>query len=234
MRNKDLKKIGIIGGVGPKASSIFYDLIVDHIQAECDQDHPDIVVLSYASIPDRTEAILSGDGSRIIPTLCRCVRELDSLGCELIAIPCNTAHYYYDEMSAAADVRIINMIELAVGEAAARGAHRLGIMATEGTVAADVYGKACEAAGLEVCYPEEGQADVNSLIYDDVKQGKTGDKAKFERAYDELKSRGCDAIILACTELSVFAAYNDLPEDVLDAMDALVRETIELSGAVFR
>ena len=72
-----------------------------------------------------------------------------------------------------------------------------------------------------------------SLIYDDIKGGKTGDRKKFMRTYDELMEKGCDAVILACTEISVFKEYYQVPLNCVDAMDVLVREAIIRSGAKY-
>ena len=110
---------------------------------------------------------------------------------------------------------------------------KIGIMGTDGTVGAGVYGAAeCEAAGVEVVYPsEKRQADVMSLIYDDVKAGREPDMDKFDRVMWEFARSGCDRVILACTELSVLQKYREMPEITLDAMDVLVRESIIRSGA---
>ena len=69
------------------------------------------------------------------------------------------------------------------------------------------------------------------MIYDEIKSGKPADKAKFYRADEDLKQQGCDAVILACTEISVFKEYYPVPEDCIDAMDILVKESILRSGA---
>ena len=89
--------------------------------------------------------------------------------------------------------------------------------------------------GITPVVPGEAcQKDVMSLIYDDIKKGKPGDKNKFDRAYNDLKAKGCDAVILACTEISVFKEYYQVPADCMDAMDVLVRESIIRSGAEYR
>ena len=72
-----------------------------------------------------------------------------------------------------------------------------------------------------------------SLIYDDVKGGREPDRDKFGRVIDEFDREGCGAVILACTELSVYKGRNSVPENCLDAMDVLVREAIVRSGGVY-
>ncbi len=72
-------------------------------------------------------------------------------------------------------------------------------------------GRECEAAGVEVVYPsEKRQADVMSLIYDDVKAGREPDMGKFDRVMWKFARSG-DRVILACTELSVLKKYREMP-----------------------
>ena len=112
---------------------------------------------------------------------------------------------------------------------------RIGIMGTDGTINSKIYHRECRKLGVTPVKPsEERQKDVMSLIYDDIKSGKPGDKRKFDRVMAEFNRRGCDAVILACTELSVFKSKHEVPDICLDAMDVLVRESILRSGAEYR
>lgn len=231
-----MERLGVIGGMGPEATAYFYEQVIAHTDAERDQDHLDMVILSHASMPDRTRAILSGETRELLAAMRADAHALEALGCANIAIPCNTSHYFYDTIQSFTRVPIIHMPREAVREAvAARGARRVGIMGTDGTVRAGVYARECEALGAEAVVPSpERQADVMSLIYDDVKAGREADPAKFSRVLGELAGRGCDAVVLACTELSVIGRDRGAGDLCLDAMDVLVRESILRSGARYR
>lgn len=229
-----MKRLGIIGGMGPEASSFFYARITARTKAEKDQEHIDIVLLSHASMPDRTQAILTGQKKEFLSAITQDVKDLEKLGVSNIAIPCNTSHYFLEEIQAATSVPIINMVEESVKYVVEMhpDIRRIGIMGTDGTLQTGTYYRACQKLGVEAVSPgEEAQRDVMSLIYDDIKGGKTGDRAKFDRAYANLKSQGCEAIILACTEISVFKEYYPVPADCVDAMDVLVKESILRSDA---
>ncbi|GAA6492798.1 MAG TPA: amino acid racemase [Candidatus Bariatricus faecipullorum] len=231
------KKLGIIGGMGPEASSFFYARITARTMASRDQDHIDMVILSHATMPDRTEAILTGQKKPFLDAITEDARTLEKLGAANIAIPCNTSHYFLEDIQAATSVPIINMVEESVRYVLENhpDVKKIGIMGTDGTIQTGTYYRACEKAGVIACVPdEEAQRDVMSLIYDDIKGGKTGDRSKFERAYRNLMGQGCDAVILACTEISVFKEYYPVPVNCVDAMDVLVREAILRSGAAYR
>lgn len=229
-------KLGVIGGLGPAASSFFYSRIIEHTKASCDQEHIDMVILSHASTPDRTKAIESGDDAKLIEVLQEDVRALEQLGVSNIAIPCNTSHYFLDAIQSATSVPIINMITESVRYAKeVKGASKIGIMATDGTINSGLYHKACEDMGLEAISPSSNkQADVMKLIYDDIKAGGHGNADLFNGIIYELKEKGCDAVILACTELSVFKEFHETPSMCVDAMDVLIQESIIRSGGEYK
>lgn len=230
------EKLGVIGGMGPEATNFFYARLIARTKARCDQEHIDTIILSHASMPDRTKAILTGQKDKLIKALTEDARNLEKLGVSNIAIPCNTSHYFYDEIQEAVSIPIIHMVEESVKyvKKSWPDTMKIGIMGTDGTIQAGTYHRACEKYGMEIITPSaERQKDVMSLIYDDIKCGKTGDREKFIRTYDELMERGCDAIILACTEISVFKEYYQVPLNCVDAMDVLVRESILRSGAEY-
>ena len=229
-----LKKLGVIGGMGPEATNFYYARLIARTKAVRDQEHIDTVILSHASMPDRTQAILSGHKEPFLAAITKDAGDLEMLGVANIAIPCNTSHYFFDEIQAATRVPVINMVEESVRYVmeAYPQVRKVGIMGTDGTIQAGTYHRACERKGLEAVSPgRDCQKDVMSLIYDDIKGGKTGDRSKFVRAYDDLMEQGCDAVILACTEISVFKEYYPVPADCVDAMDVLVMESILRSGA---
>lgn len=244
-----MEKLGVIGGMGPEATSYFYDQVVCHTQASCDQEHLDMVILSCASMPDRTRAIREGDATELLEKMASCTAVLEQLGCANIAIPCNTSHVFYDEIQATTTVPIIHMpretVRAIVARAAAEGAApgagarreslRIGIMGTDGTISSGVYHRACEACGAVAVVPDaDRQRDVMSLIYDDVKAGREPDLAKFDRVLAGFAEERCHYVMLACTELSVLKRYREMPAHVVDAMDVLVRVSIERSGAPYR
>lgn len=230
------KKLGVIGGMGPEATNFFYARLIARTKAERDQEHIDTIILSHASMPDRTQAILTGKKDDLLRAMTEDAHNLEMLGVSNIAIPCNTSHYFYDEIQAATKVPIIHMVEESIRHVKKNwpDTKRIGIMGTDGTIQAGTYHRACERYGIIPVQPgPERQKDIMSLIYDDIKGGKTGDRNKFIRTYDELMEKGCDAIILACTEISVFKEFYQVPLNCVDAMDVLVREAIIRSGAEY-
>lgn len=230
------KKLGVIGGLGPAASSFYYKGVIEHTLADCDQDHIDMILLSHATMPDRTKAIETGDDEEIIRLLQEDIKTLESLGVENIAIPCNTSHYYFEQMQSVTKVPIIHMIRESVRYAVSHYSHvkKIGIMGTDGTIDSGIYDIECERAGVCAVHPSaEKQQEVMHIIYNEIKSGKPGTEALFDDVIDEFRALGCDVVILACTELSVYKQLHRVPDFCLDAMDVLIRESIVRSNGSY-
>lgn len=229
------QKLGVLGGMGPQATQVFYQFVLDHTDAVRDQDHLPALILSDTQIPDRTQAILSGDTEGLYRRLLGDAQLLERCGCTAIAIPCNTSHYFVDRLQAAVGIPILHMIRETVQELAAQGKKRPGILATDGTIQTGLYQRACAALGLEAVAPEpEAQRLVMSIIYDEIKQGESGSREKFAQVDRSIRKAGCDCGILACTELSVFATHHSLPSFYLDAMKVLAERAVVACGYPLR
>ena len=104
-------KLGIIGGMGPAATELLYRKINEKTDARRDQEHIDLIILSHATMPDRTEAILSGKTDEIIRLLSDDISMLESAGIKVIGIPCNTSHMFLDRLKKKKETVLINMIK---------------------------------------------------------------------------------------------------------------------------
>ncbi|MGN0984216.1 MAG: aspartate/glutamate racemase family protein [Gemmiger sp.] len=223
--------LGIVGGLGPAASCYLYQMLIDHTPAVRDQDHIDIVISSRASTPDRTAFIVGESDEDPFAVMQQDSESLVHYGATVLAIPCNTAHYFYDRLAAALPVPVLNMPRLTVAEAKAAGCRKLGILATDGTLLADTYQLMCREAGLEWAVPcPDRQRDVMAVIYEQIKQGRRADMTRFCAAADDLKAQGCDMAVLGCTELSLVKRDEHLGAFFLDSTEVLCRHALRACG----
>ncbi len=227
--------IGIIGGMGPMASQLFYKMVTEHTAAERDQDHIDLILLSDASMPDRTAAILSGQYEGPYEQLLSDARLLEQCGCTAIAITCNTAHFFADMIADKIGIPILHMIrETAAALAGRYPGGVVGVMATDGTVQTGLYQKALTERGLTPWTPPaEIQKEVMHQIYDRVKKGLPCDQESWTRIEAAYRQAGCAAVVLACTELSVIKADEGLGDWYVDPMETLARKVIETAGKTY-
>lgn len=223
--------LGILGGLGPAASCYLYQMLIDHTPATRDQDHIDIVISSRASTPDRTAFITGQSDEDPFTIMEQDGHSLVAYGATVLAIPCNTAHYFYDRLAAALPVPVLNMPRLTVAEAKADGCRKLGILATDGTLQAETYQIACRDAGLGWAAPSaEHQKGIMTVIYDQIKKGHRADMALFNAAAEDLRAQGCDRAVLGCTELSLVKRDEGLGDFFLDSTEVLCKNALRACG----
>jgi aspartate racemase len=220
------KLLGILGGLGPMATVYFYEMLTAHTKADTDQEHIDIIISSRATTPDRTAYILGTSDASPIPALVEETKRLTDAGASLIVMPCNTAHYFYEELEKVCLVPMLNIVNETVRFCSERGMKRIGILATEGTIRSGTYSSVCEQYGIEAAIPSEAsQGIINEIIYGQIKKGISPDVASFLKVCDGLGE--CDTFILGCTELSLLKKYG-LPEGrFTDSLEVLAYSTIK-------
>lgn len=221
-------KLGVIGGMGPLATVKFYDKVVLNTEAHNDNEHIDLIVLNHSSMPDRTKCIIENKDTEFLNEIKKDLEILERIGIDVVAIPCNTSHYFYDEFKNFTNLKIINMIEETILEIKRRGIKKVAVFGTLGTLNSKVYNKYAKENGIEVKELSlEDKKTVMDIIYK-IKETNNLESKDFV----EILNRYCNDKtigIIACTELSLL----DIPENLntIDALDVLVNKSIEYSGA---
>ena len=227
------KTIGILGGMGPMATADLLIKITSMTKADCDNDHIRVYVDCDCAIPDRTGAILHG-GPDPVPEMSGALRNLDACGADCVVMACNTAHYFLPRLQAMTDTPILDMMsitarrcaELFPGKTAA-------ILGTTGTLQTGLYDAAMEREGIAFLLPdEEQQAFLMHMIYDVVKATRPmqPEEERWARLLDDLRARGADYFVLACTELPIVASTLDVPGPFIDPTSELARAAILFCG----
>ena len=219
-----MSKLGIIGGMGPMATIYFMRKIIDMTDAKTDQEHIEIAVEHCPSIADRTAYILDHTKENPLPAIIRAGNVLADAGACKIAIPCATAHYFHDECCAQIRIPVYNGVDETAGYLHRRDLHKIGVMATTGTVHTGLFSRALADKDMEAVYPDaKMQGYVMDIIYDDIKAGRPVDRDKFEAVAAALKKDGAQVIILGCTELSVAVDQYHPDAPCIDVLDVLSR-----------
>ena len=224
--------LGIIGGMGPMASAVFYDMISSKTDASCDQENLDLILLSHAGMPDRTRAILSKDEAQIEEVRSKLLADamfLQNAGCTAIAVTCNTAHYFVNMIEGEIDIPFIHLIrETAEAVASKFGAKKVAVLATDGTIETRLYQDELSKRGVIAFTPKaEVQALVMHEIYECIKSGKPADEEIWQKIEEYVKAEGCEAAVLACTELSVVRKELSLGSFYFDPMDIMAESCLD-------
>lgn len=226
------KKIGIIGGMGAAASCLFYKYVTDMTEVSCDQEHLNMIILSDASMPDRTQAILAGDYDEVEKKMLGDALTLQNCGCEAIGVTCNTAHFFVDRIGDRLSIPIIHMIDRTARHISEKkNSGRTAILATDGTIRTGLYQKRLEKYGAEpFILPEDMQKIVMYEIYERIKKGLPCDRAAWKKLDTFIRETGCAGAVLACTELSVIKDEIKLGDFYVDPMRILAKEVILYGG----
>ncbi len=227
----DKKTIGIIGGMGPMATVELFRLIVANTKSSADRDHIHIYIDNNTQIPDRTEAILRG-GVSPVPEIVASAKKLEQAGADLLLMPCNTSHYFIDEIRRQVSLPILDMIEETARAVYKAGYNKAGLLATTGTIRGGIYDKYTEKYGIEIISPDlEEQEILMQFIYSGVKAGNNDfDVSGINRVVDSLTKRGAETMILGCTELPVGKKMYGLDFPSIDAMETLARSAVIEAG----
>ena len=227
----DKKIIGVIGGMGPIATSHYMELIIRMTDAETDQEHLDMIIYNIPSIPDRTEYILDNSKPDPLPSIIEIGKKLEKAGVDYLCMPCITAHSFAEQMTEAFAKPFINIVDETAAYLHEAGIKKAGIMATDGTMKEGLFQKAFLRYGIEpVTLSEERQKDVMHIIYQNVKANRKIEMDRFQNIKEELRQKGAEAIVLGCTELSLVKRDEEIGSGFLDAMEVLAQRTVLLCG----
>lgn len=223
-----MRRVGIIGGMGPEATVLLMQRVIAAVPARDDADHVPLLVDNNPQVPSRIKALIEGGGEDPGPVLCSMARGLQQAGCAALAMPCNTAHAWASEIRAAASIPFIDMIEASVRRLVGRypGRLRIGMLASPAVRLAGVFDAAFADAGLQALW-----ADDDSRLLQLIRAVKRGEprqhiEHRFATEARRLSERGAQLLLIACSELSLLGPVLADEPPVVDTLDALAAEIV--------
>lgn len=229
-----LRRLGVLGGMGPLAGATFVLRLVQLTPAGNDQEHIPLLLCNDPEIPDRSSACM-GDGPSPLPAMLRGIETLVVGGVDCIAIPCNTAHLWFDQLQAASPVPLLHIVESVIADLRRQGVTqgKVGILGTPATIAMGLYQRYLSAAGYEPI--ELSPEDVQRLCVPAIAavKGNRIDEA-FAPAAEGIRllaQQGANAVVLGCTELPLAVPPErraELGIVLTDSIDALALDAIDM------
>jgi aspartate racemase len=225
-----INRLGILGGMGPAASAEFVTRLIAQTPATHDQQHIPFVLWNEPRIPDRSTAMQAGDNAPLL-WLLQGIQALKTVGCDHIVIPCNSAHFWYDDMIKMG-VPITHIVDSIADQLRDLGLANttIGIMGTQGTIEHGLYQSRLEQQGWHCIVPDRAEMDffVQPAI-DFIKAGKIEEsQVLLMKVIHSLIDRGARAVVLGCTELPL-AIHTDQEQGVpvVNSIDSLVQAVIK-------
>ena len=206
------KKVGILGGMGPLATADLFFKIIQATPAAVDQDHLRIIIDNHPQIPSRVDFI-NGVGVNPLPQMVESARLLEKAGVDFIVIPCNTAHFWYDDIQAAVTIPMFNIITSAAEYVASQSAgksERLLLLARKVTLRSGLFQAAFQKLGLELIVPKADEQDLIEMAVESVKAGVIAENPcleQFNSMLDSYLHAGATAVLAGCTEIPLLFPY---------------------------
>ncbi len=232
------KTVGILGGMGPEATMSFFKRIIELTVASNDQEHIPMLIDNNVLIPDRTAYLLGEDENPLMHIL-KSAMKLEMMGTDLIVMPCNTAHYFYDDITKFVKTPFINMIDGVAKHIKQNfNTTKVGLLATGGTYSSEIYSNTFKKYDIDIVTPcVEVMKELMSIISEIKKGNKEECYKELKKIVLNLKEQDVEIVVLGCTELSLI--HGSLTEDdqirkeninLIDPMDILARRVVMLAS----
>ena len=225
------KPIGILGGMGPEATTLLMTRIINLTEAVDDRDHIPMFIDNNTQVPSRIKALIENTGEDPGPVLEKMSVQLENLGAQALAMPCNTAHYYADRIEKATQIPLLNMVELSVEKTAKlNNVKKVGILGSPAIKNIELYDKSYKNRNIETLYPKDQPRLLEAIRT--IKSGKDEEKARqiLENTSHELVQNGADILLVACSEFSIIT--DSIPADMffVDTIDVLAQAVVDFAG----
>lgn len=230
MMNK--KIIGVLGGMGPESTAIFYHALIHQCQkqygAQYDDDYPEIFIYNLP-IPDVVKGLTKP--KKTLAMLIKGAQKINSIGVDFMVMPCNTTHYFYSGMAKSISIPFIRIFLVTAKKIKSKGYTKVGFLSTETVIKYKSYGKDFEKNGIELILPnQDDQKKLTKIILNILAGHKLDtDKDQIKQIIERLKARGAESIVLACTDLPILFKQEDADVEIFDTIEILAEATVQYS-----
>lgn len=218
-----------MGGMGPDATVDFMAKVIALTDSGRDQDHVHMLVDHDPTVPNRQVAIESGVDD-VSPRLTEMARRLESAGAEFLVMVCNTAHVFLDGVRQATSIPIVSIIDESVNEIdrVCPAAEKVGVMATDGCIATNIYQDAITASGRSALVPDAANMRKLMDLINAIKSGDQGDGVRdgMESVARAMVEAGADVLIAGCTEIPIVFEGDDFDVSVIASTNVLAQRTV--------
>lgn len=219
--------IGILAGMGPRSTTPFLESVLNQCQtqygAKYDIDYPHIIIYS---LPTPFYLDREIDHTLMKRTIIDGLRKLESTGVSFIAMPCNSAHVYFDELKNSIKIPLLNIVEETVS-CLPGSKQRVTIFATETTVKSELYQKGIISAGHEYIFLEHWQGKINRIINAiKIKEEMKVINSLWSELIKEVWQQSVDSVIMACTDLSVLDSTTEPGLNIYNSSEALAKSVV--------
>ena len=229
---KPPRRIGIIGGMGPEATVLLMSRIIKATKAKDDADHIPMYVDNNPQIPSRIKALIEGSGENPGPVIAKMAKGLETMGAQVLAMPCNTAHHFADDIRQATSIPFLDMISLSMQHLSAAGlaGKKIAMLASPASRMTGVFSKAATENNINLQFLDDDSALLRLIRH--VKSAGPDAEAQvlMHNISSQMQLNGAEALLIACSELSLLA--HAVPKKIIcvDTVDVLANACVEYAS----
>lgn len=223
---KRYKRIGIVGGISPQSSALFYKTIIEkHYNKFHDYYYPEIIMFSvdFGKIKDYQK---ESDPSEYINELVKAVDSLEKAGADFAVIASNTPHRVFPQIEKQVSIPMISIITTTANYASKYGFKKLLLLGTQFTMSEDFYKNGLRENNIDTIVPSsEEQVIINDIIFKELVIGEIKEQSK-STLIKIIEKYPADAVILGCTELPLIIQSQDIKTPIIDTTDVFADEVL--------
>lgn len=223
-----MKKIGLVGGLGPASTIEYYQELIKLYQQNHSKDAYPRIVIDSVDMEKHTEAFNAKDYDTIADYLIKSLDCLKSAGAEIAAITANTEHIVWDRIASRLPLPTVSIIDSVITEISKQHYQKVLVLGTEWTMRSELYEKALSNAGITPISPsKEDQYVIGNLIYPNLENGIVipEDKQKMLSIIEKyIKGENAEALLLGCTELPLMIKPEDVEVPLIDSTKVHIQD----------
>jgi aspartate racemase len=221
--------IGIVAGSAEGAALCYRTICLEALAEMGEHNHPEITMNSVP-LAEQMRHIRSNDWEGLAGIMAASARKVAQAGADFAICPDNTNHQAFKYLIPQSPIPWIHIAGAVAEEANHFGFRRLGILGTKYLLEGGVYPEALEKYGIASDIPGESDRQrINEIIFNELVNGIFAEESRlyFNEVSEGLKARGCDAVVLGCTEIPLIVRPDDTPLPTLDSTRLLARAALK-------
>jgi aspartate racemase len=223
------KHIGIVSVSHEGAALCYQTICAEAASLMGEHFHPEITMHSFP-LGEYLKSASKGDWERTAELLLKSVNKVALGGADFAICPANTAHEAFESLEPRSPIPWLHIVEVIADAAKNQGYAKLGVLGTRLLMEGKVYPKVLWNRNIKVVIPKAEQRDqINSLIFDELVKGTLKDSTRdyFRQSVAELAAAGCDAVVMACTEIPLVLRPEDVEIPLLDSTRLLAKAALK-------
>ncbi|MDO4433807.1 MAG: aspartate/glutamate racemase family protein [Alysiella sp.] len=225
-----MKTLGIIGGMSPESTAIYYTQINRLVNARLGGNHSAKIILQSLEFEEIVQKQKSGDWQGAGAILAQSAKNLQNAGADAIVLATNTMHKVADLIEQNIDVPFLHILDAVAENIQHNQMHTVGLLGTRFTMQDDFYRGGLAARGIQTLVPnDEMQAEIHRIIFEELCVGKFTQASKkiYLNIINYLSKNGAQGVILGCTEIGLLINQNDTPLKLFDSTEIHIQKAVD-------